>query len=264
MTFKKGALNPNFGRHISDEMREKLRRANLGKHHTFETIEKIRQSKLGSFNPNFETHLSNETRKKISQAGLGRHHTPETIERIRRTQSTPEAKERCRQVNLGKCCSPEVREKIRLANSTVESIEKHRERSKRLFEDPEYLRKMANGLQSKTKPEKYIERILQALYPNEFKYNGQFDCGITIDRLTPDFVNVNGKKQVIDVHGSYYHKGEDVNERMARYAKYGYSSLIVWEHELKNEKAVVQRIVEFVGKPPNLYFDAQGGGLVGR
>lgn len=113
------------------------------------------------------------------------------------------------------------------------------------------------GLHSKTKPEKHLEQLLQSLYPGEFKYNGRYDCGISIDRMIPDFVNVNGKKQVIDVHGSYWHEGENVNERMARYAKYGYSALIIWDHELKNEKEVIQRIRAFVGTDPHLYFQTQ-------
>lgn len=112
-------------------------------------------------------------------------------------------------------------------------------------------------MHSKTKPEKHLETLLQSLYPGEFEYNGRFDCGICIDRLFPDFVNVNGRKQVIDVHGSYWHKGEDVAVRQARYAKYEYPSLIIWDNELKDEKTVIQKIVTFVGKEPHLYFETQ-------
>jgi G:T-mismatch repair DNA endonuclease (very short patch repair protein) len=103
-------------------------------------------------------------------------------------------------------------------------------------------------MHAKNRPEKYLESLLQEVCPEQFAYNGRYDCGITIDGLIPDFVNVNGRKQVIDVHGDYWHNGENVAIRQARYAKYGYSSLIVWERELKDEIAVTQRISEFVSK----------------
>lgn len=45
---------------ISQETRDKLRKANLGKHHSPETIEKLRKANTGKI-------ISNETRKKISE-----------------------------------------------------------------------------------------------------------------------------------------------------------------------------------------------------
>ena len=199
------------GGHPTAEARERMHQSHLGKRHTFESTEKTRQ------------------------ANLGRHHTPESIEKMRRAK-------------LGKHHTLEAKEKMSRTHNTPEVKRKHSECLKRLYEDPEFLKKKSKGLRSKTKPEKHLEKLLQSLYPNEFKYNGRYDCGISIDRMIPDFVNVNGRKQVIDMHGSYWHKGEDATVRQKRYAKYGYSSLIVWENELENEDKVVQKVVEFVGK----------------
>ncbi len=163
-----------------------------------------------------QTHLGKyhtpETKKKMRRAHLGKHHSAQTIEKLRQVRGTPEAREKMR----------------------------------RHYENPEYLKNWSAGLHSKTKPEKHLQDLLQSLYPNEFKYNGRYDCGISIDGLIPDFINVNGRKQIIDMHGSYWHKDEDVKGRQERYAKYGYFSLIIWDYELKNEKEVIQKIIEFV------------------
>jgi G:T-mismatch repair DNA endonuclease (very short patch repair protein)/DNA-binding TFAR19-related protein (PDSD5 family) len=223
----------HLGKHRSPESIEKMRQTNLGRHHTPESIEKIRKA-----------HCTPEAIERVRQVHLGRHHSPETVEKIRRANCTPEARERTRRANLGKVRTPEQVERIRKG-------------AERRCEDPKYLKNWHKSNQSKTRPERRLDNLLQSLYPNEFKYNGRYDCGISIGRLIPDFVNVNGKKQVIDVHGSYWHEGEDVKDRQERYAKYGYSSLIIWDYELKDERAVIQRIVEFVGAEPHHYFEAR-------
>lgn len=60
-----GAKNPMYGKKLSLEQKENLRRVNLGRQHTAEEIEKIRQSKLGEKNPNWGKHLLTETIEKI-------------------------------------------------------------------------------------------------------------------------------------------------------------------------------------------------------
>lgn len=57
----------------SDETKEKIRVANIGKKHTEETKQKI--SKAGK-------NISNETREKMSQASKGRKHSKETKQKI--------------------------------------------------------------------------------------------------------------------------------------------------------------------------------------
>jgi very-short-patch-repair endonuclease len=148
---------------------------------------------------------------------------------------------------------------------TDETKKKLSEATKRQWEDPEAVKKITAGWHKKTRLEQQINTLLQQLFPNEFAYNGCFECGITIDRLIPDFPNVNGQKKVIEAFGSFnYKKGakrfqhteQEIIEKTARYAKYGYASLFIWDYELKNDrKGVVQKIVDFVGKPPHDSFE---------
>lgn len=257
------------GRKASPEAVERNRLAHLGQKLTPEQLEHMRAS-----------HRTPEARERSRLVHLGKKLTPEHIEKIRLSQlgkkMSPEAIEKTRLAKLGKPHSLETREKLRLANlgkkHTPEHIEKDRvaqnrpeTREKksmamsRHWNDPEYVEKVQRGWRSKNRLEKYVDVLLQALYPNKFKYNGGYECGITIGGFTPDFVNVNGEKQVIEAFGRRWHPEGDDKIKHGRYAEYGYSCLIIWDYELKDEKATVEKIVAFVGSEPHQYFAQLGG-----
>ncbi|MCK4526001.1 hypothetical protein KAW18_01415 [candidate division WOR-3 bacterium] len=99
-----------------------------------------------------------------------------------------------------------------------------------------------------TQPEKDTDSIVQNLIPNEYKYNGNYDLGISIGGKIPDFVNVNGKKKAIDLFGDYWHEGEDPQIRIDLFKKCGWDLLVIWEHELKNRDTMIQKILKFHGK----------------
>jgi G:T-mismatch repair DNA endonuclease (very short patch repair protein) len=116
-----------------------------------------------------------------------------------------------------------------------------------LWKDPKFVKKVFKGLHTyPNKSEQTLGEILQGIAPKEYKYNGNFNLGVSIDGLVPDFMNVNGQKKVIDLHGEYWHKGEDTKLRSRRYAKCGYHSLIVWESELKNPEVLQDKLIEFL------------------
>jgi len=93
--------------------------------------------------------------------------------------------------------------------------------------------------------EKRLLQILNKLYPNEWAFVG--DWSLIIANKNPDFVNINGKKQVIELFGDYWHKGQKPEKRIALFRKFGYQTLVVWERELKDETLLTKRIQEFVG-----------------
>lgn len=102
----------------------------------------------------------------------------------------------------------------------------------------------ARGLRP-TKAELTLSKLLQRIYPGEFKYNGN-SAGVVLGGYVPDFVNVNGKKQIVELFGCYWHCCKDcgyVNRenrrrddkiRLKKLGDLGWKSLIVWEHELKD------------------------------
>jgi hypothetical protein len=261
-----------LGCHQSPESIEKTRQAHLGKHLTAEHKKKIGLANSGKPSKLRGRHLSAEHKEKDRQAHIGKHHTKETIEKIRTSKTTPYAIElarqgrlgkhhtygaieRNRQAHLGKHLSPEHAEKIRQGHRTPEAREKMRQSTHRCFKDPEFLKKWSKSNHSKTRPEKKVHTHLDSVHPNKFGYNGQGQLGIHPDGLTPDFVRLDGIKQVIEVFGSYWHSDpNEVNEKQERYAKHGYESLFIWDYELKDRTAVVQKTSEFVGEEPHHYF----------
>ena len=196
----------------------------------------------------------------------GKHHSPEAKKKMSDSHKgnpgpwkgkcrSEDTKNKIREATVRQLTDPTTRERLMSSLNNPDRIKKISEAAKRQWKNPDVVKKMMNGFHSKTRPEKRLDNLLQQLYPGEFVYNGKYDAGISLDGLVPDFVNINGKKQVIDVHGDYWHEGEDVTIRASRYAKCGFSSLIIWEKELKDTKQLVMKITEFVGKVPTLYFE---------
>jgi very-short-patch-repair endonuclease len=107
------------------------------------------------------------------------------------------------------------------------------------------LMKLMQSLHAKpNKIEKTIGNILDTLFPGEYKYVGGGD--LIIDRKCPDFVNVNGQKKLIEVYGDYWHRNDNPQDRIDTFAAFGYSTLVLWEHEIyDNIELVANRIRDF-------------------
>ncbi|KKM20140.1 hypothetical protein LCGC14_1648420, partial [marine sediment metagenome] len=102
------------------------------------------------------------------------------------------------------------------------------------------------------KSEKVLRNLLSKTVSNKYKYvgNGKY----WIINFNPDFININGQKKIIELYGCYWHKCPkckfgnkrtiDIG-RIKTYKKYGYQTLIVWEHELKNLDKVKTNILKF-------------------
>ena len=126
---------------------------------------------------------------------------------------------------------------------------------KKQWQDPEWVAKEIAALNRKpTVPEKQVQGILDKYFP-QFKYNGDFSLGITLAGHIPDFVNVNGKKEVIEVFGDYWHSPEiDSNNwrrselgKIMLYNSVGYRCLVIWEHDLKikSEDEIITMVKSF-------------------
>lgn len=62
-----------------------------------------------------------------------------------------------------------------------------------------------------------------------------------IDGKCPDFLNINGKKQLIELFGTYWHKPEDEEIRRVHFARYGYETIVIWDHEIADLKKELER-----------------------
>lgn len=101
------------------------------------------------------------------------------------------------------------------------------------------------------KPEKILKGIIEK---NNLPFNYVGDGKIWFKgkgtSFNPDFLSKN-PKHIIEMFGDYWHnlpgaKKRDI-ERLKTYKKYGYKTLVIWEHELKNKGEIVSRINNFLG-----------------
>lgn len=144
-----------------------------------------------------------------------------------------------------------------------EVIEQSRERNriltKQWWQDPDYREKVLRGVAKAShvhpnKPEQALMSILNKACPNEFEYNG--NGKVIILGMVPDFININGKKQVIEVFGDYWHSPEVTQNqswnrtelgRIMAYNSLGYDCLVIWERDLhsESEQDLISRIKMF-------------------
>lgn len=130
------------------------------------------------------------------------------------------------------------------------------DRARELWKDKDYVKNVFDGLNAKpNKFEQRIYRIIQNAFLNEWAYNGDFSEGIMIGGKIPDFINVNGRKQVIECFGDPYHDGT-FNSSWKRtefgtkaiYNQVGFSCLVLWfsECEKKTDEQIAEEVKQFM------------------
>jgi len=145
-------------------------------------------------------------------------------------------------------CSEEKKKKIALANTghvTAEATKKKlSEIVKDWWKDPDNARKCL-VFNSPNKQELKLLKILESMYPGEWKFVG--DGKVIIDGKCPDFINVNGQKKIIELYGERWHENHDPQDRINVFKPYGYDTLVIWVRELQNSskaKKIIQTFYE--------------------
>lgn len=106
-----------------------------------------------------------------------------------------------------------------------------------------YAKMMVARIRSLTIPnasELKLKRILSRHFPGEFKLNVKGE--VVIGGRIPDFVNVNGRKVVVELAGEFWHPKEYERKRAEYFKKFGFRTAVVWSKQLKDEKKVVNLV----------------------
>ena len=208
------------GRWISENNRG-TKHPFYGKHHTKETIQKIRENTpvlIGENNSHFGKHLNEEHKRKISE------------------------------VHKGKTLSEEHKRKIGKANSGEKHPlygKHHSEESKQKMRDARKNVKIPNTY---TIPERiFIEMCKKFDLPFHYVGNSSLWIGKKGEKqLNPDFIEANGKKIVVEIFGDYWHspllnrslrEDANLNYRKEHYKRHGWDSIFLWESDLKRSDA---------------------------
>ena len=124
------------------------------------------------------------------------------------------------------------------------SWERVRDLGKQRWQDPVFQKKIYKSLNlTPNKPEKFLNNLLQQLFPNEYKYVGDFQ--FFLGGKNPDFMNINGRKFLIELYGDYWHKNDDPQDRIDHFKKFCFSTLVIWENELKNQDTLISKLQTF-------------------
>jgi len=118
---------------------------------------------------------------------------------------------------------------------------KRSQSAKRRWRNPDYVRRVMAKHQP-NKPEQQLIALIEAHHlPFKYVGNGEFILG----GKCPDFLNTDGKKQLIELFGTYWHPVFDVAKRTEHFRSYGFSTLCIWEDELQDEAKTLKKIKQF-------------------
>jgi G:T-mismatch repair DNA endonuclease (very short patch repair protein) len=216
-----------------------------GKTHTEESRKKISTMLSGHS-------VSKETRLKISNTLRGQPFTEERRKNIsnglKGYKASEETKRKLSAAHTGKKRSIEARKRMSEARLGIKlSAETKRRMSiakKGYKPSDEAMAKLCKALAIKpNKPESALLKLLDQLYPGQWKYTG--DYSFMINGKNPDFVNCNGQKKIIELFGDYWHEGDNPQDRADVFSPFGYETLVIWERELKNIDDVASKIQAF-------------------
>lgn len=224
--------------------------------------------KKGQVSYNKGKPMHEDIKRKLSIASKGKHRSPSTeftSERLYKRWEDPEYRKLASERFYKLWQDPEYRQKALRARSAIskklwenpEYREHQVEIQKSNWQDPEFVKRMMVAFNKKpTIPENYLDAIIRKHFC-QYKYNGDGRLGITLGGLTPDFVNINGKKELIELFGDYWHSPKVVGDDWRRselgkvmvYNSLGWKCLVIWEHELKEltEEQIVDNIQAFFG-----------------
>jgi hypothetical protein len=200
---------------------------------------------------------SDELRRKRSENGkvragvnhhmYGKHHSEESKQKMSESQTGKVCSEESK-MNMSKAQklawqNPENREKWILSKNDPELLEHMREVMTSHWRDPKFVAKMKIARNVKpNKSELMLLDLLDRLYPNEWKYVGDFS--FMVNGKNPDFVNINGKKLLIELFGDYWHQGDDPEDRKDVFREFGYETLVIWESDLKQRPILTERRIQ--------------------
>jgi len=190
-----------------------------GKHHNEKSKEKMRLARQGK-------NRSKDSRKKQSET------MKETYKQGRSTQGFKKG-----HVGWNKGLTKETDERVKKYAKKLKGKEKTEEHLKKIFK-----------FSKPNKPEKIMIGLIK---DNNLPFNYVGNAKIWFKGPThifnPDFLSKN-PKHIIELFGDYWHRNtkKKDKERLSTYSKYGYKTLVIWEHELKTPAQVVNKIKGFI------------------
>lgn len=201
------------------------------------------------------------------------------IKRKPRLFLSPIHKQRIRLGNTGKKCTEETKQKLREKNlgkkHSVESIEKRKgktpwnknltkeideriqkasiKRSKSMlqnWQNKDFQEKQLNAILNYKPPSSYEKKLISIIEKHKLPYKFVGDGKCFIGGKVPDFININGKKIVVELYDNsqktlWFGSVENYQkERKTIFEKYGWVTIFLDENDLKSESIICKKLGE--------------------
>jgi len=245
-----GKNNPNYGKHPSKEIREKIGSANRGKKSPFNTRIEIECDYCGKKIVRKKCAIEKNRNNFCDNKCAGKFLAKEIkagnrkVDNFRGGQHTEKAKHKIRLASKGN--------KFALGYKFTEKQKRKRiQTSKENWQDPEYIENVLKAIDRRpTNPEKAFDEMT----PDIIRYTGNRAWWRKLPNgknKNPDF-KITGQNKVIEIWDGYpgkeyWHRGQNPQELINLYAQAGLECLIFWEHEIYNQpQMVVNKVCEFI------------------
>ena len=232
-----GDKHPLYGIPCSEERKRNIGKANKGKTRTEEVKNRLSNSQKERWD-NMPKEQRNEFKlkmKKIENDPIINLKRSNTLKKI---YENPINREKCR-VRMLNLLNNHKDYRTKLSNGVKKAMMKD-----------SYWVNYFKGVNYKiNKQELFLSNFINTHFPNEFSFNGDFSLKIHINRLIPDFVNINGKKKLIEFFGSHWHKPKEEQIVKNRYQQAGYECLVIWDKELNNLNILKEKIKTYIYNP---------------
>jgi len=219
-----------LGRRHTIETKARISKARKGKKMPEEYRQRLSMTMIGEGNPFYGRRHTERTKLMLSESRRGKRNSPNT-------EFTSEGMKKI-------CQDPQEKKRRSL-------------RSKCLWQSKEYAEKTLSAILKSLarRPNKLETRAIELLgknFPNEWEYTG--NGKVILGKLIPDFINVNGKKKVIEIFGEYWHTGERTKNRInltergriKEYQKLGFGCLVLWDRDLEDEEKAIRLVKSFM------------------
>lgn len=111
------------------------------------------------------------------------------------------------------------------------------------WKNPEYAKKVMHRREMSKPENEFNKMIVENCFP--YIYTGNVsNKTVVIGGKIPDFTHETEKK-VIEIWGNFFHKGQNPQDRIDYFGKYGYDCLIIWASELHNRLDVFHKVRKF-------------------
>jgi very-short-patch-repair endonuclease len=187
------------------------------------------------------------TDKEKAKYSLGHKGKPLSLshrEGLAKKMGSQEVRKKLSKAHKGKKWSKLQRKKIMEAFSKEEFRRKNSIRGKAHWQNPEFVKKQmrARGVRPNRLEVDFLS-FCRCRGWVDVKYVG--DGELVIGGKCPDFCD--GKNNLIELFGDYWHRGQNTKDRIRHFSKFGYRCLVIWEKEFRQDQnRVAVKIAAFL------------------